>query len=346
MNKRFFGKILVRMLIYEVLVFIAISVLIFLGFKFFNLSEVLQNNQGSLSNFLILSACGLTLALLLTVIGIRSFFEPIHKLIKATEKITEGHFEEAIIPIKPKNRNGEIENLIISFNQMVKDLSSNEILRTDFINNVSHEFKTPLAAIQGYATLLQDDTITNEDKKLYTNQIVGATKQLTTLTGNILKLTKLENQKIQFNYDKYKLDEQIRQSILEYETFWNRKNLDFDLDLEEVIIISDKELLNHVWSNLINNAIKFSKDGGTIKITLEQDDYHIIVKVTDYGVGISEENIKRIFEKFYQADKSRANEGYGLGLAICYNIVKVLKGDIKCDSKLGEYTTFTVTLKK
>ena len=345
MNKRFFGKILVRMLIYEILVFIAIAVLMYLGLRFLDINQLLQINGESFRNMIVLSGCGLIIGLFLTVIGIRSFFEPIHKLIKSTEKITEGKFEEAIIPIQPKNRNSEIENLIVSFNSMVKELSSNEILRTDFINNVSHEFKTPLAAIQGYATLLQDKDLTVEDKKQYTNQIIDATKQLTTLTGNILKLTKLENQKLQFNYDTYRLDEQIRQSILEFEMFWSKKNLDLDLDLEEVVITSDRDLLSHVWSNLISNAIKFSNDNGTLKISLSKSNGQIVAKVTDYGIGISEENLQRIFEKFYQADKSRAKEGYGLGLAICYNIVKVLKGDIKCESKLGEYTTFTVTLK-
>lgn len=272
------------------------------------------------------------------------FLKPIKKLKKMTGEVAKGNFNVQIDKKDiPENELGE---LIENFNKMVKELNKNEMLKSDFIGNVSHEFKTPLSVIQGYTTLLQDENLSDNDKTKYTTIILEATKRLTTLVNDILKISKIENQKVSVVYENFSLDEQIRESILSYETLWNEKQIEFDIILEEININSDKNLLFNVWNNLINNAIKFSNFGGKIEISLASENENAVFKIKDYGCGISKDDLPYIFDKFYQVDKSHNSNGNGLGLALVKKIIEYFNGSINVESKLNEGTTFIVTLKK
>lgn len=269
------------------------------------------------------------------------FLKPIKELKTLTGEVAKGNFEVSLKDI-PENEVGE---LIENFNIMVKELRKNEMLKVDFISNVSHEFKTPLSTIQGYATLLQDENLTDDEKNRYSEIIFKATEKLTTLVNDILKISKLDNRKITIEKTTFELDEQIRESILSFERIWSDKNIEFNIELENVNIIADKNLLLNVWNNLINNAIKYSKNNSTIDVSLFVDQSSMVnVIIQDYGCGISKENLPYVFEKFYQADKSHNSDGNGLGLALVKKIIELSKGNIEIESKVSEGTKVTVKL--
>ena len=270
----------------------------------------------------------------------KKFIKPISDLKVATEKVAKGDFNVIVEDI-PESETGE---LIENFNVMVKELQKNEILKNDFISNVSHEFKTPLSTIQGYATLLQDESLNEEDKQKYTQIIIESTTKLTALVNNILKISKIDNRKITIETNVYQLDEQIRESILSLENMWANKNIDFDINLESIEIVSDENLLSNVWNNLLSNAIKFSDNNGKISIILTKDYNNAIVSIKDYGCGIKEEDIPYIFDKFYQTEKSHNIEGNGLGLALVKKIVTLLNGSVTVNSNINEGSEFIVTL--
>ena len=282
-----------------------------------------------------------------TVIG--TFFAyrtitPIKNLSDATKEIAEGNFNVSIEELEYKDDDTELSNLIKNFNIMAKKLSEIETLRSDFIANVSHEFKTPLSTIEGYVTLLQDEKITPEERKKYTNIILEATNKINNLTSNILKISKLQNQEVELVKNEYNISEQIRETIIILESLWDKKNISFDLSLPDVYIKSDEELLQQVWLNIISNAIKFSFENSEIKVFLEHDSEYITVNIKDYGCGMSDDTISHIFDKFFQGDKSRSKEGNGLGLCLTKEIINLCKGTIKVESKLNEGSTFIVKL--
>lgn len=272
------------------------------------------------------------------------YFRPLKQLSNASKKIANGDFSVSIEELEYKDDNTELNDLIKNFNIMAEQLSKIETLRSDFIANVSHEFKTPLATIQGYVTLLEDDKLTKEERNNYLNIIFDATKKLTNLTSNILKISKLENQEVEINKKEYNVSEQIREVIILLQASWEKKNIEFDLELPDCMIISDEELLQQVWMNVLSNAIKFSSEFGKIDIILKSHSNYISIGFKDYGSGMDEETIKHIFEKFYQGDKSHSKEGNGLGLALCKRIVSICKGEITATSKLNEGTLITINL--
>ena len=271
---------------------------------------------------------------------------PIHaieEISQATKDVANGNFSVQLkqsIPIE------EFQEMVTNFNIMTKQLASTEMLRNDFIANVSHEFKTPLAAIEGYSTLLQKKGLSEEKRMEYTARILYNTKRLTTLTGNILLLSKLENQEIGISKEKFCLDEQLREIILLFEDQWSEKNLELDIDLDNVDYIGSKELLAQVWQNILENAIKFTPQDGKIQVLLRAEADNIKIIIADNGVGMDEETRKRVFEKFYQGDSSRTSTGNGLGLALAKRIVDLHNGDISISSKENRGTTFTVVLPK
>ncbi|MPN28184.1 Alkaline phosphatase synthesis sensor protein PhoR [bioreactor metagenome] len=221
-----------------------------------------------------------------------------------------------------------------------------EYLRKDFMSNVSHEFKTPIASIQGFVEIIKDNKLPPEKFNEYTDIIIEETKRLSNLSSNILRMSKLDNQFIQSRPTKFSLDEQLRKTILLFEEQWSSKNLDLDINLEKVSYEGDEELVQQIWINLIGNAIKFSYDNGSIHVSLKQKKQDLVVKIKDEGIGISEESKPRIFEKFYQGDASRSKSGNGLGLPIVKRIVEICNGTISFESKEGLGTCFTVTLPK
>jgi signal transduction histidine kinase len=234
-----------------------------------------------------------------------------------------------------------MENL----NKMAVELQKNEVLKTDFISNVSHEIKTPLAVIQNYSTLLQDETLDSETRKNYSKTLISASKRITDLITNILKLNKLENQEIQEKHEAFNLTEALAESVLEFETIIEKKNLELNCELDEMIIFSSKSLLDIVWNNLLSNAVKFTPDGGKIDVCLKRKGNDAEISVTDTGLGMTSETGAKIFEKFYQGDTSHASAGNGLGLALVKKAIDILGGEISVQSELGKGSTFTIILK-
>lgn len=273
----------------------------------------------------------------------RKIFNPLEQISVAAGKVASGDFTPEI------SYHGEFEELestFENFNRMVKELNSVEIMRNDFIADVSHEFKTPLSAITGYATLLQDSELSEEERNDYIRKIFFHIEKLNDLTENILCLSKMEHQQFLENPVKFRLDEQIREAIVFLEPKWGAKNMELDLDLPEVTFTGHASLLFTVWTNLIGNAIKYTDAGGTISVTLAENADSVQVAVRDTGIGMTEETKAHIFDKFYQGDTSRKSQGNGLGLAICKEIVKKCGGEIRVESIVGMGSLFTVMLYK
>lgn len=278
--------------------------------------------------------------LILFFIVNHQLLKPIDALTKATKEISKGNFDVTV----EKFRDDEIADFTDSFNKMVKELASLDYLKKDFISNVSHEFKTPLSIIDGYIDLLEDENITPEERKEYLNTIREETERLTNLSTNALRLSKLENQEEPKNRQEFSLDEQIRKCILLLENSWNKKKIKMNVKLANVSIYNEPELLEQVWINLLNNSIKFSNENGTISVNLLTKNKMATVIIEDKGIGIEKEKIERIFEKFYQTDKSHSKEGNGLGLAIVQRIIRLCDGTINVESEIGKGTKFTIEL--
>ena len=271
---------------------------------------------------------------------------PVKQITAAAEKIMQGDFSARVPPIHGAGTDG-FNQIGSAINKMAQELSGTETLRTDFIANVSHELKTPLAVMGNYATMLQRPGITEEEKNDYAKSISEAARRLAQLITNILKLNKLENQQIFPQPKEFDLGEQLCECLLGFEDAWEAKNLEIETDVEDDIRIkSDPELLSLVWNNLISNAVKFTPDGGTIGLSLKAEGSSVIVQVRDTGCGMKPETGIHIFEKFYQGDTSHATQGNGLGLALVKRVMDILNGEIGVQSVYGEGSTFTVKLKR
>ncbi|MBE5877449.1 MAG: HAMP domain-containing histidine kinase [Lachnospiraceae bacterium] len=269
---------------------------------------------------------------------------PVKRIREGMEKIVAGDFSIRIPYIKGENSDNEFDSIIKGLNDMTAELAGVETLRTDFISNVSHEIKTPLAVISNYATMLQSGVLTDEQRQEYARAITEQTKRLSELITNILKLNRLENQQIYPEKKRYNLSEQICECLLMHEYAWEKKELEIDTDIaEDVFVYQDAELLSLVWNNLFSNAIKFCKEEGKVSVTVQKADDRVLVAVSDTGCGISAETGKHIFEKFYQGDTSHATQGNGLGLALVKRVIDIAEGNISVQSKVGEGTTFTVS---
>ena len=269
---------------------------------------------------------------------------PVKRILQATRELTQGDFSARITPVHTPERMNEFDAIIEDFNKMAAELSSMETLRTDFIANVSHELKTPLAIIQNYATLLSTPALGESERLKYAKTIAEASRRLAELVDNILKLNKLENQQIFPQPTLYCLDEQLRECLLDFEEAWEGKEIDIAADLDEVRIFADRDLLTLIWNNLIANAIKFTPPGGRITVSLHQAGADALVTVSDNGSGMPPEVSRHIFEKFYQGDTSHAAPGNGLGLALVKRIIDIIGGEISVESQLGEGSAFTVRL--
>ena len=270
------------------------------------------------------------------------FFAPITRLSKAMNRVAQGDFS---VRLEAKHPLKEIREIYANFNLMTQELGATEILQTDFVSNVSHEFKTPISAIEGYATLLQDDAgNTPDERRVYVDKILFNTRRLSRLVHNILLLSRVDNQAILSNCAPYRLDEQVRQTIVMLEPEWDRKNLDFDVSMDEISFTGNEGMLTHVWSNLLGNAIKFSPEEGLITITMHQKDSGVVFTIQDQGPGIDETVQSHLFDKFYQGDSSHKSEGNGLGLALVKQIVTAYEGSISaCNCPEGG-CRFTVHL--
>ena len=272
---------------------------------------------------------------------------PVKRLTSATSKMMEGDFSVRIEPISKFATDDSFNEIAECINKMAEELSSVETLRTDFIANVSHEMKTPLAVMQNYGTLLQAPDLPDEKRIEYAKSITDASRRLADMMTNILKLNRLENQQIYPNPTTFDLGEQLCESLLQYESTWEKKNIEIETDIAENVTVSaDAELLSLVWNNLFSNAFKFTEEGGKVTLTLTADENFATVKISDTGCGMNSEVGEHIFEKFYQGDASRSTQGNGLGLALVKRVIDITQSEIAVESAIGVGSTFSVRIRR
>lgn len=334
-----------RMFLLVLFIFILLILLLaFLAFvtiqlEIFNISNLKQEN-------ILLIVCSI-IAILIVSQGVMLYWsnkviKPLKQVVTAMEKVSNGDFN---VKIDTNNFTNEFKVLGDSLNNMIEELKSIEVMRSDFVSNVSHEFKAPLSAIQGYVTLLSNPMLTKEQYKKYFDLLAESTRDLSGLVENVLKLSRLESQNMITNKKEFSLDEQIRQVVLMFENTWTQKNINLDLDLPETFYYGNEDLLKQIWTNLFSNALKFTDKNGNIAIKIEKScDNKTVVSISDNGIGIDEEGQKHLFEKFYQGDTSRRQEGNGLGLALVKTICDLTNSEIKVNSKVNIGTKFTVIL--
>ncbi len=269
------------------------------------------------------------------------------RIAQATRQIVAGDFSVRVEPVGRIAMDDSFKDIAECFNKMAQELSGVETLRTDFISNVSHEMKTPLAVMQNYGTLLQADDLSDEKRLEYARGVTEGVRRLSDMMSNILKLSKLENQQIFPHAERFDLGEQLCEALLQYENVWEQQNIDIETEIaEDVSVCADRELLFLVWNNLLSNAFKFTPSGGMVSLELRQTDEQAIVTVRDTGCGMSAETGAHIFEKFYQGDSSHATRGNGLGLALVKRVVDILHAEISVESALGAGSAFTVRLRR
>ena len=271
----------------------------------------------------------------------RRIFEPMLRLSEASQQVARGDFS---VRVDTDTQINEIRETCENFNAMVENLSRIETLSNDFVANVSHEFKTPITAIEGYAMLLQDPSLSPEERDDCVERILKNTGRLSNLVGNILTLSKIENRSGALERRPFRLDEQIRRAIVELEPKWSAKNCGLAVELPLILYDGNEGLLAQVWTNLLDNAVKFSPEGGVISVTAREEEKRVLVSVGDQGPGVAEENLAHIFDKFYQADTSHKAEGNGLGLALVREIAQVHGGNVSVRNDGG--AIFTVELGK
>ena len=291
------------------------------------------------------------LSLIFTVIdSLRRKFtveRPVKRIADAAERIVQGDFS---VRVKPQSRFGTDETfnqVIDCFNKMAEELSSVETLRTDFIANVSHEMKTPLAVMQNYGTLLQAPDLSEEKRMEYAKGVTDGARRMADMMTNILKLNRLENQQIYPQITEFDLGEQLCECLLQYESVWEKADIEIETDIaEDVKVRADAELLGHVWNNLFSNAFKFTPSGGTVTVSLSTTDNYAVVKVQDTGCGMTPDVGAHIFEKFYQGDTSHSVQGNGLGLALVKRVIDIMQGEISVESVVGKGSIFTVKIRR
>lgn len=317
---------------------LAICFLMALG-SYYLLQNLVHINTTLL--LLLLVVISLLFGGLVTSFVAKYFFDPIKNLRNKMEQVAAGDFT---VQVDDHSASNEIMELYSGFNLMVSELHATEILQTDFVSNVSHEFKTPINAIEGYSMLLQNCDGVNEDQQKYLDKIIYNTHRLSTLVDSVLLLSKIENQSIPSKSNLYRLDEQIRQSIVALEPMWEKHETDFDVEMDSIDYLGNEALMHHVWDNLINNAIKFGPNGGLITIRLKTEKNRAVFTIENQGEKLSDDVQHHLFDKFYQADSSHKAEGYGLGLALVKKILD-FSGDEIFAENTADGCRFTVILK-
>jgi signal transduction histidine kinase len=294
-----------------------------------------EQNRFPLFQFSVVSiAVGTVIAAIFSRLPLR----PLREIMDASDKIANGDYSVRLDLKGPE----EFQNLSRKFNHMAEELGSVEMLRTDFVNNFSHEFKTPIVSIRGFAKMLKWDDVTPEERNEYLDIIIDESERLAELSTNVLNLSKIEQQTILTGQNRFNVSEQIRLVIAMMESKWRQKRIDITFDCGEIFIYGNEEMLKQVWINLLDNAVKFSPDGGKLKIEIQHTGNHILVSFSNQGKAISDEAAAHIFDKFYQADTSHTTKGNGLGLAIAKRIVELHGGEIYLRSSQYDVVTFFV----
>lgn len=284
----------------------------------------------------------ISISTILTSLSLKKMLTPINQLNDATKKIAAGDFDIELAT----EREDEIGELTNNFNTMAKELKTNENFQREFINNVSHEIKTPFSSIEGFAKLLKDKNLTEEEREEYANIIIEESERVTSISSKMLKLSKLQNQNFIANKTEFNISEQIRKCIAVLEPKWREKNLQINVSLKEEYFLGDEDLIFQVWMNIIENAIKFSKQDGAIDIKVSEDDEETVVRIKDYGIGMDEAEKEKVFDRFYQIDKSHSQNGAGLGLSIVKRIIELSEGTIFVESEKEKGATFIIKLPK
>lgn len=314
-----------------------------IGIKFTQ-EEITAAAKATMLSVILISAA---FALIDTVRRKFTVDRPVKRITEAAGKMIAGDFGVRVEPVSKFMSDDKFNDIIECINKMAEELSGVETLRTDFIANVSHEMKTPLAVMQNYGTLLQTPGLSEEKRLEYAKAITDASRRLADMMTNILKLSRLENQQIYPKVERYDLGEQLCECLLQYESMWESRNIEIETDISEnVSVCADAELFSLVWNNLFSNAFKFTENGGRVSLKLFADDEYATVEISDTGCGMSAEVGAHIFEKFYQGDTSHATQGNGLGLALVKRIIDITGSDITVESRVGVGTSFTVRVRR
>lgn len=321
------------------LVALLVATMLEYTFKKLNIISIIGIGTSGWYWIVIFIATSIVIGLALAFLLGRIIFKPINKIVDGMERLSEGDFSTRI----SLGKYDEIKKIENSFNTLATELQKTEILRSDFINDFSHEFKTPIVSISGLIALLKNENLPEEKRLQYLLVMEEEANRLTQMTSNALYLSKIETQGILTNKESFNVSEQIRASLLLLERKWTEKNINPSLDFEEYTISANEDMLKQVWVNLIDNAIKFSNPDSEIEITAYADENTLTVKIGNFGTEIPESDYDAIFNKFYQCDKSRSSEGNGIGLSIVKHIINLHNGEIKVESKNGK-TAFTVIL--
>ena len=319
-----------------------ITALIFYILQLFSFFDEFFNNSVLLVGAMVLTF--IAIGIMITGATLRIWFGRVTDITEGLREIAKGNFSKRVEESDQKRVLTELGELERAFNQMASDLEGIELFRNDFINNFSHEFKTPIVSIRGFARQLQSGKLTEEQTREYIDIIVSESERLAIMSRNVLLLTKLENQNIVSEKTEFYLDEQIRKSILLLEKSWSEKDLELDLDLDEIKYTFNEEMLSHVWINMISNAVKFTPYGGKITCSLKMTSSGVMFTIADTGNGMTEEVQSRIFEKFYQGDSSHSKSGNGIGLNIVQRILYLAGGSIEVESQPQKGSVFTIIL--
>ena len=324
---------------------VVLTMLLAVGIAFFIVSYFLINDrmhgifsEAAKYKAVLQSMMMITMAvgIILTIFLTRNLLIYVNRIINRMNRLASGEYSVRLNYGKPICFHPTVMEIVSSFNRMAEELEKSEMLRMDFINNLSHEFKTPIVSIAGFAKMLKKENLPEEQRREYLNIIEEEAKRLAEMASNVLNITKVENQTILTDVSKFNLSEQIRSCVLLLEEKWNKKNLGFDLEFQEFDIYANEELLKEVWINLIDNAVKFSPENENIAISIEEMKEKYYITVSNKGEMIKEENWGNLFHKFYQADESHATEGYGIGLAVVKKVIELHRGSVNVKCKDGE----------
>lgn len=335
-------------LIGALLFFITVSAIVVFAVFVYSKITALTDNKNEIFFVMLLTTLFISIVMTFADLLRRKIMidKPLEEILSATERIASGDFTARLAPSHHYGSYDEFDLIKENLNKMAEELGKSEVLKNDFISNVSHELKTPLAVIQNYASTLQRSDISEEERKEHTKIILAASKRLTDLVTNILKLNKLENGSIHPEYESVKIHELLAESVITFEEKISEKGIELECDFDEMSLISIPSYLEIVFNNLVSNALKFTERGGKITVTLKSLGDKCKITVADTGCGIPAEDGSRIFEKFYQADSSHSAEGNGLGLALVKKVIDIIGGEISVKSEKGKGSVFTVVLKK